>query len=270
MPDPTYVPCPHCGHPYPMTVMQKELYRGRTLACNNCAKTFSADELTPVAMETVKPWSPAAPRRPAEPDSPAAASGPRRQHSGWMIGLLTVGGAVVIVGILLALLIPPLSRAREQSRRQVCMANLRQLGAAMQIYASVNAGRYPDRLDRLLAYVPSSVMVCPSTDHAAASGTSPAAQAAELAKGGHLSYVYVGDTYNTRSAVDASTVVVLYEPGANHRDGANVLYADGHVAYVPANVAMGTIPGFATATPNPAGPTTAPATQPVKAGETGK
>jgi len=38
MPDQTYVPCPHCGHPYPMTPMQKDLYRGRTLACNNCAK----------------------------------------------------------------------------------------------------------------------------------------------------------------------------------------------------------------------------------------
>jgi len=34
MPEPTYVPCPHCGHPYPMSPMQKELYRGRTLSCN--------------------------------------------------------------------------------------------------------------------------------------------------------------------------------------------------------------------------------------------
>src|ERR687887_214245 len=106
MPEPTYVPCPHCGHPYPMTALQKELYRGRTLSCNNCAKTFSADELTPVVMETVKPWSPAAP------------------------------------------------------------------------------------------------LVCPSTSHTSASGQSPQAVATDLGRGGHLSYVYIGDTYSTGSGAN--------------------------------------------------------------------
>ena len=262
MPEQTYVPCPHCGHPYPMTAMQKELYRGRTLACNNCAKMFSADELTPAVMETVRPWSPAAPKSVAAM-APPAPSPPPRKSSGWTVALWPIGGTAVVIALLLAVLIPPLNRAREQSRRVTCASNLRQLGAAMQIYASVNGGRFPDRLDRLLAYVPSNTLVCPSTGHTPASGSTPQLQAADLAKGRHLSYVYSGDTYSTRSTADASTTIVLYEPLTNHGDGINALYADGHVAYLPTAQALVAIPGVKTATPNPAGPATAtaPATQ---------
>jgi prepilin-type processing-associated H-X9-DG protein len=254
-----------------MTPMQKELYRGRTLACNNCAKTFSADGLTPVTMEIARPWSPAVPRAdaatpPGQPMQPGqraspAPPAPARRSGGWVVALLTVGGAVVIVGLLLALLVPPLNRAREQSRRVSCAGNMRKLGSAMMIYASVNGGQFPDRFDRLLAYVPSNTMVCPSTGHTPAVGATPQVQAADLAKGGHLSFVYVGDTYNTKSTANGSTTVVLYEPLGNHRDGTNVLYADGHVAYLARAQAIAQIPGIATAVPNPAGPATAPASQ---------
>jgi prepilin-type processing-associated H-X9-DG protein len=140
---------------------------------------------------------------------------------------------------------------------------MRQLGQAMMIYASVNAGRFPDRLDRLLAYVPSSALVCPSTSDTPAAGQSPQAQTGNLAKPGHLSYVYVGDAYSTNALVNSSTTIVMYEPLANHADGTNVLYADGHVTYLPAAVVMTSIPGLKSATPSlgPGGPTTAPATQ---------
>ena len=59
----------------------------------------------------------------------------------------------------------------------------------------------------------------------------------------------------------------MYEPLSDHGDGTNILYADGHVAYLAAGPALASIPALATATPNPDGPTTmpttAPATQPV-------
>src|SRR5947208_9001611 len=82
MAEPTYVPCPHCGHPYPMTAMQKELYRGRTLSCNNCAKPFSADNLAPVPMPAAKPWAPPAD---AAPPPPRAAAAPARKMRGWVV-----------------------------------------------------------------------------------------------------------------------------------------------------------------------------------------
>ena len=174
----------------------------------------------------------------------------------------TFGGAVLVVGLLLALLVPPLNRAREQSRRTACATNMRQLGQAMMIYASVNGGRFPDRLDRLLAYVGSGTMACPSAGHSPAPGQTPQVQAVNFAKGGHLSYVYVGETFVTGALVNTSTTVVLYEPLTNHRDGTNVLYADGHVAYLTTAMALAAIPGLATAMPNPTGPATSPTTQP--------
>jgi prepilin-type processing-associated H-X9-DG protein len=246
-----------------MTEMQKELYRGRTLACNNCAKTFSADALTPVVMETVRPWSPFTPRpaptAPPQGQEAVATTAPPARSGGGKAALLSVGIAVAVVGLLLALLVPPLSRAREQSRRTACSQNMRQLGAAMMIYASVNGGRFPDRIDRLLAYVPSATLACPSTEHTAASGQTPQAQAADIARGGHLSYVYVGDAYSTRSPANPAATITLYEPLGDHGDGVHALYADGHVAYLSAAAAAVAIPGLSTATPNPAGPATAPA-----------
>src|SRR5687768_4415870 len=113
MPEQTYVPCPHCGHPYPMTAMQKELYRGRTLACNNCAKMFSADELTPVLMEAPKAWGSPAPRPVAAPAPPVEAAPPPRR-SGWAVAGFTLGGIAIVVVLLLAVLIPPINRARDR------------------------------------------------------------------------------------------------------------------------------------------------------------
>lgn len=269
MPEQTYVPCPHCGHPYPMTLMQKDLYRGRTLACNNCAKTFSADELTPTLMESPKVGSPAAAGvAPATPWPPGAARpSPRpsgKSTGGKMIAVWTIGGALAVVALLLAMLIPPLNRAREQSRRVTCANNMRQLGQAMMIYASVNGGRFPDRLDRLLAYVSSSAMVCPSTGHTPAPGATPQIQAANMARGGHVSYVYVGDAYSTGSQLNPATTVVLYESLSDHGDGIHALYADGHTAYLPAAMATAQFPGLATAAPSipAATPATTPATAP--------
>src|SRR5688572_11114474 len=270
MPDQTYVPCPHCGHPYPMSPMQKELYRGRTLSCNNCAKTFLADNLTPLPVEQPKPWAPAVPRPGAEtgtepqpqPD-PAALSAepaPKAATKGWVVALWVGGGLLAVLVLLLLVLVPPLQRAREQANRAQCATHMRQLGQAMAIYATVNGGRFPDRIDRLLAYVPSSSFVCPSCNDTPALGQTPQAQAANLATPGHLSYVYVGHTYSTASMANASTAIVLYEPLSNHADGINVLYADGAVNFLNRGVATVTIAQIAARTPPaPVGP---PATQP--------
>ena len=265
MSEATYVPCPHCGHPYPMSPMQKELYRGRTLSCNNCAKPFSADNLNPAPVAQPRAWDPAA-QRPAAPlpaPAPVAAGPPARRMSGWAVAALSVGGAVLLIVLLVLLLLPPLNRAREQNNRVRCASNLRQVGQAVFIYASVNAGRFPDTLDKLLPYAGSAVFVCPSCGDTPAPGQTPQIQATNLYAGGHLSYVYVGAGMSTTAGPgNASTTVVMYEPLTNHRDGVNVLYADGSVSFLPRNAATTMIanlpPRAATQ------PATAPATTPAE------
>jgi len=50
---------------------------------------------------------------------------------------------VAIIAILAALLLPALSRAKENSRRSVCMSNLRQIGLAALAYAEDNGDNLP-------------------------------------------------------------------------------------------------------------------------------
>ena len=57
-----------------------------------------------------------------------------------LVELLVVIG---IIAVLIALLLPALSGAREQSKTLACLSNLRQLAAAAHFYAHNNAGYYP-------------------------------------------------------------------------------------------------------------------------------
>jgi len=64
----------------------------------------------------------------------------RRSKAFTLIELLVV---IAIIALLISILLPSLSRARELSKRTVCAANLRGIGQAMYIYASDDPGVFP-------------------------------------------------------------------------------------------------------------------------------
>jgi prepilin-type processing-associated H-X9-DG protein len=59
-----------------------------------------------------------------------------------LVELLVV---IAIVAVLLALLLPAISRAREQSRTAVCLANLKHIGQGLHLYALDNHDFLPPR-----------------------------------------------------------------------------------------------------------------------------
>jgi len=64
----------------------------------------------------------------------------RRRHAFTLVELLVVIG---IIGVLIAILLPALNKAREHARRTRCMSNMRQLTIAWTMYVQNNKGKLP-------------------------------------------------------------------------------------------------------------------------------
>ncbi len=119
--------------------------------------------------------------------------------------------------------------------KSASQSNLHQIGLAILMYAQDHGGRYPDTLGEVWRASRSrpQAFVCPaSPDEAAAARPRGPSPPAVDAAGGHCSYVYVGRglTDEDRDRRDGGR----YEPLANHGDGGNVLYGDGHADWADA------------------------------------
>ena len=63
-----------------------------------------------------------------------------RKQGFTLIELLVV---IAIIALLISILLPSLSRARELSKRLVCTSNIEGIGTSMKIYANENNENFP-------------------------------------------------------------------------------------------------------------------------------
>lgn len=147
-----------------------------------------------------------------------------------LIELLVV---VAIIGILAAMLLPVLGKARERARRISCASNLKQIGLSLIMYAGDEDGSFPgtgsmtpvalaDFLDAQGYLEVSDVWVCPS----AGNGLDPATTTA-------TDYTYDGDGLKENTADPTIRTLMRDAVIDNHGSAEpyfiNGLFADGHV-----------------------------------------
>jgi prepilin-type processing-associated H-X9-DG protein len=146
-------------------------------------------------------------------------------------------------------------RTREEASRVKCASNLRQIGQALQLYASDHGGHYPDDLLTLLInedLTPGN-FICPSSNDMRASGATTREIEDDFKRPSRCSYTYFGKGL---SIPIPENRVIAAEPLENHDgEGMNILFGDGRVEFVDKQDAEKLLEATSTTTE----PTTLPA-----------
>lgn len=181
---------------------------------------------------------------------PSPTAPPSRTAAFTLIELLVV---VAILGVLAALLLPALGRAKGKAHEINCVSNLRQLGIAVALYADEHDGRLPtaeqrpttpvdparplpricDVLAPQLASSNSPVFLCPQDKQGYFQKEGSSYEWAYLLNGNRLHQLEVGPPW-ARFTLPSEQAPLLFDYESFHVGGTNgrknVLYADGHVS----------------------------------------
>ena len=135
--------------------------------------------------------------------------------------------------MMVSILLPALTRAREKANQVKCASNMRQIGQGIMLFANDHKGKFPDDLGALLDEgIAPVVVICPSA-------VSPQTNWPGLPQdkqrewiNANSQYTYLGKGLDTN--VNPETPVLYENPQHHSGEGANVLFADGHVEFVMA------------------------------------
>ena len=162
-----------------------------------------------------------------------------------LIELLVV---IAIIGVLAAMLMPTLGKAKEQARAIDCVNNLRQIGVALQLYVDENNNRLPIMRDRLLGTNAPPTNAFPSVEIVLATQLGNV-QVLRCPSDKERIFEQTGSSYGWNSLLNGqkadspevfniqfgpSQIPVFFDKEAFHKargekKGVNYLYADGHI-----------------------------------------
>jgi prepilin-type processing-associated H-X9-DG protein len=147
----------------------------------------------------------------------------------------------LVLPMMLAILLPSLSKARELAKRSVCAANLSGTAMALRMYANLYQGQFPPDVDPLVAgnFSQPAQFLCPSADEnpkyekytsgGTGSYTVGKPIPADLHEMLHSCYVYIPGQVEDGNRAN----VLMYEKkGCHQGEGGNVLFADCHVDWI--------------------------------------
>lgn len=149
----------------------------------------------------------------------------------WLIAILSIAVAAAIGVFVVYHFLRSIPRVREKAGIS-CKSNLGQIGQAIQLYATENRGMYPPTFAilPLTEEISYDVFTCPSAADLPARSTTTQPATAIFAQPGHCSYIYVGQSLTSRSK--STCIVALDDPVNHYLEGAWILFADGHRAWV--------------------------------------